>query len=315
MIETATPSCGCQAKHELGRLRMSAMRKVCTALSGSTGTGCRKKALPGSRYCLFHVDRGPLWLAGWVGAILSLVLTEGFRAVVPSTESRQLAAARRETADLKKAFTEREEHLNYKMDSLLKGNETLQERLDPFLKLARARYPQLDERHALGKLEKDVEALELRAAQLEERMRPRHLSAAQRNALIAGLGRGPKGAVTLMAVKMDQEATTFANELGSALHAAGFNVMPYSGPLILSMPPGVWISAPPAEEVPRHAYALKQALNSVDISCDISTNPQVPPSSLLLGVGQNNEVRPLRAGSLEYLFTPCRRQAETDICC
>ena len=57
------------------------MHSICTAVAKSTGTTCQKRTLPGSRYCLFHVDRGPLFLAGMVGAVLSLMVSEGYRAI------------------------------------------------------------------------------------------------------------------------------------------------------------------------------------------------------------------------------------------
>jgi hypothetical protein len=133
------------------------MPKPCSAVTKSTGANCHKRALPGSRYCLFHVDRGPLLLSGILGAILSLIVSEGYRAVVPSAESRQLNAARQETSELKRVFTEREKRLGSKMDTLVKGNETLQKLLDPFKRLATRTFPQMETEAALAKLAQEVE--------------------------------------------------------------------------------------------------------------------------------------------------------------
>src|SRR5262245_8857965 len=77
------------------------MAKICSAVARSTGAGCQKRAVPGSRYCLFHIERAALLLGGIIGAGLSLVVSEGYRIVVPSSESRQLANARRETGALR----------------------------------------------------------------------------------------------------------------------------------------------------------------------------------------------------------------------
>jgi hypothetical protein len=109
------------------------MRANCSAIANSTGAACRKKVLPGSRYCLFHVERVPLLLGGLVGAVLSLIVAQGFRAFVPSAETRQLTAARSETS-------EREQRLSLKVDTLLKGNEALQKLLDPFKEMATRRF-------------------------------------------------------------------------------------------------------------------------------------------------------------------------------
>src|SRR4029077_17183339 len=99
------------------------MRTSGSAIANSTGGECRKKSVPGSRYCIFHVDRGPILLAGVVGAVLSLFVSEVYRSAVPSAETQLLVAARRETSDLKKSFTERQERLSVQVDALLKGNE------------------------------------------------------------------------------------------------------------------------------------------------------------------------------------------------
>lgn len=133
------------------------MPSTCSAVTKSTGTTCQKRALPRSRYCLFHIDRGPLLLAGIVGAILSLAVSETYRAVVPSVESQQLAAARRETSELRKTFTEREERLSSQMGALVKGNEALQKLLDPFKIVAARRFPQMETEAALAKLADEVD--------------------------------------------------------------------------------------------------------------------------------------------------------------
>jgi len=96
-------------------------------------------------------------LAGVVGAVLSLFVTEVYRSAVPSAETQLLVAARRETSDLKKSFTERQERLSVQVDALLKGNESLKKLLDPFQKVANIKFPQLDTETALAKLAAEVD--------------------------------------------------------------------------------------------------------------------------------------------------------------
>jgi len=57
--------------------------------------------LPGSKYCIFHLEKSPLVLAAVLGAVASLGLFEVWRTIVPSTESRQLEGARKEIADVR----------------------------------------------------------------------------------------------------------------------------------------------------------------------------------------------------------------------
>lgn len=66
------------------------MRKICQAVTLSSGEQCKKKALLGSRYCLFHVDK-TYWVCGVViGAILSFLIPMIWYRYVPSQELKKL---------------------------------------------------------------------------------------------------------------------------------------------------------------------------------------------------------------------------------
>ena len=124
------------------------------------------------------------------------------------------------------------------------------------------------------------------ADSLQQRLQPRRLTAQQKNRLVNLLQQAPKGNVTIMAIKMDNEATIFAQEISSGLTSAGFPVNDYSGPLILSITPGVWVQVhSQASPLSASAVAVRDALQAIGISCTLSVNPEVPDSSVLLGVG------------------------------
>jgi len=108
------------------------LKTRCNAVAGSTGQPCKRRAMPGSRYCCFHVERIPLILGGIVGAILSLVATELWRTIVPSEESRRLSA--------------------------------VESKLDPFVQMAKERFPTLDTEAALNKLQGELEEIRRLAA-------------------------------------------------------------------------------------------------------------------------------------------------------
>jgi hypothetical protein len=132
--------------------------------------------------CLFHVDRGPVLLAGIVGAILSVLFAESYRAVVPSAESQQLAVARNATSDLKNALTSqgnalRLEVAGYQGQLEKERNESadrershlaqlleLNAKLDPFIKTAIARYPGLGVDEALERLRGQLEEVRAMAS-------------------------------------------------------------------------------------------------------------------------------------------------------
>jgi len=138
--------------------------------------------------------------------------------------------------------------------------------------------------HLSAALKESANAKSL-ASSLQRAMQPRHLSSEQRLALLARLKTAPKGTITLMAIKMDNEATAFANEVGAMLRDAGFTVTPYSGPLILSMSPGIWLSVHSVDNPPLHAHPLQEAFRAVGMPCVLGPNPEVPQLSVLLGIG------------------------------
>ncbi len=137
----------------------------------------------------------------------------------------------------------------------------------------------------LARAQQEATAARQTADALRERMQPRQLTAQQQAKLVQLLKSVPKGPVTLMAIKMDREATAFANQLGDALSTAGFTVQPYGGPLILTMSPGVWLAFKSQTEQPPYTDLLRTALEAVGIKCALGPNPTVSAGQLLLGVG------------------------------
>lgn len=154
------------------------MARTCSAVARSTGAACQKKAVLGSRYCVFHVEPTPLILAGVVGAVLSVGVSEVFRIIVPSSESRQLTVARRQTGELRtgmnrlesEASTLRQEVTRYQsqLEEQARGSvererhhaaelAKLNAKLEPFIRVAVARYPGLEVEDALGKLRNGIE--------------------------------------------------------------------------------------------------------------------------------------------------------------
>jgi hypothetical protein len=85
----------------------------------------------------------------------------------------------------------------------------------------------------IARLQKDIAEARRRQAEaeralleLQERLRPRKLSAAQRRKLTAALDKAPTGAIEIECVHTpDNEPLTFANELAGELIASGWTVL------------------------------------------------------------------------------------------
>ena len=66
------------------------MRQQCTSIAKSTKSQCRNKAIPGSQYCVLHIEKPPLL----VGAILGVILGYLINWVLPTPELRELRQLR-----------------------------------------------------------------------------------------------------------------------------------------------------------------------------------------------------------------------------
>ena len=77
------------------------MPEKCNAVAASTSQQCKRNSLPGSHYCVLHQEKAPLVLGAVLGALLSLVVFEVWRMLIPSTEARHLVNARNAIADVR----------------------------------------------------------------------------------------------------------------------------------------------------------------------------------------------------------------------
>ncbi len=66
------------------------MTKNCKAIAKSTNEPCKKKAVPGSCYCLFHIEKTPLICGALIGVLLSYL----FNWILPSPELTELQRLR-----------------------------------------------------------------------------------------------------------------------------------------------------------------------------------------------------------------------------
>jgi hypothetical protein len=140
-------------------------------MASSTGAVCRRWRIPGSRYCIFHVEKGPILVAGLIGAVLSLVVADTYHSLVPSAESRQLTATGQETAGLRQqigrlqARVEEEQKRSVDREQLHLAQVTeLNARLGPFVRAATAKYPNMGVDQALKHLRDDLDQVRELAA-------------------------------------------------------------------------------------------------------------------------------------------------------
>lgn len=167
------------------------MKNKCNAIAASTSEKCKRRRMLGSNYCVFHIEKTPVLLGAIVGVFLGLGVTEVYKAVFPSAESRQLATARSEIADVRaqhetakrerakledqvSLFRVQLEQADEKARKERAGHATqlerIEGRLSPFVKLAEQRYPNVMFDDALKHLRNELLLVDRRTAQLETEM-------------------------------------------------------------------------------------------------------------------------------------------------
>jgi len=132
------------------------MKTFCQAIAKSTGTACRRRVIPGSKYCLYHIEYLPLIYAALVGALLGLAINESYKAIIPSQESKLVDSLRKQITVYQKVI---EKDAN---DSKLRDQfhsaqlDTLNTRLKPFELIAKKKYPMYGTEKALDLLRADI---------------------------------------------------------------------------------------------------------------------------------------------------------------
>lgn len=146
------------------------MPSRCNAIAASTSEQCKRRSLPGSKYCIFHFDKNPLILSAIVGACLSIGITAAYRSVFPSTESKQLKEAQNELTIIREQLEQSNLILEKERESRAVEFANLNAKLSPFIELAQKRYPTESSDDALYRLREELSSMDKRTRDLEEDM-------------------------------------------------------------------------------------------------------------------------------------------------
>ena len=132
-----------------------------------------------------------------------------------------------------------------------------------------------------AKAEKDL------LAAIQERGKPRQISAAQRQKMIEVLTHSPKGPTTVRALFLDEEGRAFASQIGEVLRDSGWHFeavggyKPEGGPLLV----GVVIMCRTVQPCPPHATSLVTAFSSAGMIPSVGQNPNIPEGAADIVVG------------------------------
>jgi hypothetical protein len=270
------------------------MERNCAAVANSTDARCHKSRMPGSRYCLYHFEKGPILLAALIGAILSLAVADSYHFVVPSAESRQLVAAGKETAGLRKEISRLQSQVDQQQKTSAEREQLhlaqvseLNSRLGPFIRAATVKYPGVAVDQALARLEKNIAGVSARAAVLELKATPRSLTVQQRASFSAALATEPIGAVVIKSSVSAPDARGYAEEIAGVLRKVGWRVKIDNALFGGTDISGLWITVKNSNNVPAAAGSLQRALHQAGIQARGKYDPGLDgtESDVWLSVG------------------------------
>lgn len=144
------------------------MRAQCGAFAKTKGQQCRNRALPGSGYCIFHLEKAPLILGALIGALLSLAVSVTWNKIVPSDEQRELRELKNEIRPVLEIARKTIPNASDKdaLDALVgeisaeRGElRELKTDIQPVLDLARKNTPKANDKDALVALVREVNDL------------------------------------------------------------------------------------------------------------------------------------------------------------
>jgi hypothetical protein len=138
--------------------------------------------------------------------------------------------------------------------------------------------PTQAERERTAKLEKEL-------FELQERIKPRRITDAQRATLIKALTKSPKGPVTIATPIGDAEAQMFARQIREILESSGWKSVRFTQNLFKGTPVGLSVNVRDGNKVPLFVEMLRQAFESSGIPIYGAYNPELTDEAVQLLVG------------------------------
>jgi hypothetical protein len=158
--------------------------------------------------------------------------------------------------------------------------------------LSKARTLLSEQQERTAKIEIEAAAQRERAAKAEadllevkSRITPRHLTADQRDQLIARLRARPKGSADIVCPSNDHEACVFSEELQSVLNDAGWATS-FVNAVLVRVPTGVQISQRDEGDALLHVKELYAGFRAFGIDTSVVFDPSVSGTHAKVLVGR-----------------------------
>lgn len=149
----------------------------------------------------------------------------------------------------------------------------LNEKLEPFVKLAVKGYPNMKIEDALEKLQKEIEG-----------MKPRTFTSIQKAQFLNLLKNSPKGNVKIHCILGNEETESFGGEIKQLLDDLGWSTE-ISSPMFHKNPVGLIIGVHSRKDEPAYGAYLQNALDIIGFGCKGELNERYPNNVITLTVG------------------------------
>jgi len=178
----------------------------------------------------------------------------------------------------------REDALKADIGKLLTGNASLERRLEPFESLAKQLHPNVASDEALALLQRELDAVSKKAADLETKLAPRRLTPDAIATLAEGLRSPSAGSIEISAVMGDTEAFTLAGDLKVAFEKAGWKVNGVNQSMF-SVPVNGLVVSVGRQPPPEAANHIFRAFQRIGITISGNLDPAKKGDDVALWVG------------------------------
>jgi hypothetical protein len=230
---------------------------------------------------MFNLSQGAAdAMFGWANIILivgaALVLIGTMGAIWTGGIRERYAAERRSTNEAKTAQA---------LADAAKAN-AISESAKAESARANERTAEFEVKSQAAKIE--LERERIARLKLEERLRPRGITPAERQTLLSLLKAAPKGRVLVVPKTFDEEAESYAAAIQGVLRDAGYTIEALKGQRPMSLgTAGAFIWVRDFSKPPPHAAEIQHAFKEIGVTLPGYANPEIVSDAdvVLIGVG------------------------------
>lgn len=226
------------------------MKRACAAIARSTKEPCKKNALPGSCYCISHVEKTPLLCGAIIGTLLGYLVSW----ILPSPELTEL--------------------------------RKLRDDVKPVISLVETSFPSIERSEALEQLKDDYERLRKDVEAQKDTLSPRKLTPGQTAIIAEQISPIKEVKVHFLLIASDPEADSLKEQIKKALEAGGWSI---EKEIIAVVGAFTGITLFASQDPPNEAISiLYHTLKGFGLTPQLVRNKDLPEDVVQIKIGKKN---------------------------